>query len=188
MINNYNESNPFTIVSGIVYTAEKPFTIEGQIVTVNRPVALKEPVRVPVVPVAPKPVVPVAPRPVQPITPVFVPVTVRPVQPVVIPARPITPTVAPVRQVISVQHLQPVVVKPAVPVTHTIVSVKPVAQHVSVHPVKPTHDDIKVYVAVPTTTTTRPLFGDANKYSTPGPAYLPSFTDPKPKVQNYYGF
>lgn len=159
----------------MIYTIEKPLTIEGQIVTVNSPVPSlsEEPIRV--VPISPKPVVPVAPHPihsqvfVQPITPVksVVPVvnpfpvkplfpgqTVIPVKPVVVPAKPFAPSV---------------VAKPFVPI------------EVPVKPKVPSYDSPFITY----TTTNRPLFGDANKISTPGPAYLPSFTDPKPQVKGF---
>lgn len=71
----------------------------------------------------------------------------------------------------------PVAPKPVVPVApRPVQPIQPVYVPVTVKPTVNVHD-------IPLTITTRrPVVG-----STPGPAYLPSFSDPKP-VQRSFGF
>lgn len=140
-----------------IYTAEKPYTITGQQVTVNRPVTTPQR---PIVPVVPKPVIPVAPQVKYPANPV----PVRPQQPFLI-VVPSEPRFEP----------NPVPVKPFVPV-QPVVPVRPVQPLVRATTLKPieTGPIFTVYPNRPlAVTTSRPFAYTANKYSTPGPAYLP---------------
>lgn len=165
---------PLTFVQHI-YTAEKPYTIEGQIVTVNRPVippVSKEPSRpVPVAPIVPKPVVPVAPLHPQPFIPI-VPVNPQPVRPVV--------------------NLIPVAAKPQQPV-RPVIPPHPDRPLIPIAPIvpapQPYQPTVPAFPQVGPSTVRPPFGGDGNKIrvSTPAPGYLPSRTDPKPP-QAYYPF
>lgn len=132
-----------------IYTAEKPYTITGQQVTVNRPVTTPQR---PIVPVVPKPVIPVAPQIKYPASPV----PVRPEQPFII-VVPSEPRFEP----------NPVPVKPFVPAVQPFVPVRPV------QPIVRATTTLPPITTGPIFTTDRPFAYTENKYSTPGPAYLP---------------